>query len=148
MQPLVLISPKLGLSAVTPLTSEGMRMLPRPSEPSVTGTVRVATAIALPLLEPPGVNLLSQGLTPQVPQASSPQCRCPSRTMPATSSRVQAAESVFATLPFSSGLSPASGRPATPTTSFNPTGMPVRAPASPRWRRASAAPAAASAVSS
>jgi len=71
---LVLISPKLGLSAVTPLTSDGMRMLPRPSEPSVTGTVRVATAIALPLLEPPGVNLRSQGLTPQVPQASSPQC--------------------------------------------------------------------------
>jgi len=46
-----------------------------------------ASAIPLPLLEPPGEKPRPHGLTPQMPLANSPQCRCPSRTMPSARSR-------------------------------------------------------------
>ncbi len=39
-----------------------MRIEPPPSPPSPTGTIPVATATAVPPLEPPGVRLGSQGL--------------------------------------------------------------------------------------
>jgi hypothetical protein len=148
MQPAVLTRPKLGLTAVRLRNAAGMRMLPRPSVPIVAGTVRVASATPLPLLDPPGLKPSPHGLTPHVPHANSPQWRWPIRTIPASRRRAQTVESTAATFPCSTALSAVSGRPATPITSFNPIGIPTSGPSSPSPRRASAARAAANASSS
>jgi hypothetical protein len=67
MHPAVLTTPNVGFTAVIPLKAAGMRMLPRASVPSAAGIIRAATAIPLPLLEPPGDSDRPHGLTPQWP---------------------------------------------------------------------------------
>ena len=54
--------PRCGLSPNSPQQALGIRIEPPPSPPSPTGTMPVATATAVPPLEPPGVREVSQGL--------------------------------------------------------------------------------------
>ena len=52
--PAVLTSPKVGFTALRPINAAGPRMLPRVSVPRVAGTIRAASAMPLPLLDPAG----------------------------------------------------------------------------------------------
>ena len=54
--------PRCGLSPKSPQQAAGIRIEPPPSPPMPTGTMPVATATAVPPLEPPGVRRRSHGL--------------------------------------------------------------------------------------
>src|ERR1700735_4121017 len=56
--------PSVPFNANTPQKEPGIRTEPPPSEPSVAGTIRAATAIAEPELEPPLVSAGFHGLRP------------------------------------------------------------------------------------
>ena len=54
--------PRCGLRPNSPQQALGIRIEPPPSPPMPTGTMPLATAAAVPPLEPPGVRLVSHGL--------------------------------------------------------------------------------------
>jgi len=56
------LRPRVGLSPNTPQQEAGIRIDPPPSPPCAMGTMRAATAVAEPPLDPPGVNFVSHGL--------------------------------------------------------------------------------------
>src|SRR6476661_505754 len=58
----VVTRPRWGLRPKSPQQALGMRIEPPPSPPIPTGTIPLATAAAVPPLEPPGVRVRSQGL--------------------------------------------------------------------------------------
>ena len=55
--------PRAGLRPTRPEWQAGVRMEPPPSLASASGSTRAATAAAEPPEEPPGVRVVSQGLT-------------------------------------------------------------------------------------
>src|SRR3954447_25272819 len=58
----VVTRPRWGLRPNSPQQALGIRIDPPPSPPIPTGTMPVATATAVPPLDPPGVRLRSQAL--------------------------------------------------------------------------------------
>src|SRR6059058_182739 len=57
-----LIRPRWGLRPTSPQHAAGIRVEPPPSLAWAIGTIPLATAAALPPLEPPGVRSVSHGL--------------------------------------------------------------------------------------
>src|SRR5579871_64446 len=127
MMPARLISPKVGLSPLTPQAAAGMRIEPPVSVPSAPRTSPLATAAAEPPLLPPGTWLVFQGLRVGgviVPKANSCVFVLQSSTLPAS-------RSLVTTVASSSGTHSASTRepavvrtPCVAIRSLMPSGMP------------------------
>ncbi len=102
-----LMRPRCGLSPKTRQWAAGIRMEPPPSEAVAAATIPLATAAALPPLDPPGVRPVFQGfrVTPKagpsvVPMiASSGVLVLPTTTAPAPRSRFTSSESAAARSP-------------------------------------------------
>ena len=90
------IRPWVGLIAHVPQQADGIRSEPQVSLPSAAGTIRAASAAALPPLEPPTTRSRAHGLptwSVVPPAANSCVWVCPISTMPACLSRAQATAS-------------------------------------------------------
>src|SRR5699024_9716220 len=61
--PATLTRPRVGLSPTTPHSAAGIRIEPEVSVPRVRAALPSATAVADPLLEPPGIAPGTTGLT-------------------------------------------------------------------------------------
>ncbi len=93
--------PYVGFRPTTPLSEAGWRTEPPVSVPSAQTAMPLATAAALPPLEPPGTVARSQGLCTgpnaefsfEEPIANSSQFVLPTSTLPAPDRRVHAVAS-------------------------------------------------------
>src|SRR3981189_347337 len=114
--PYELTNPNVGLIDVTPRNAAGIRSDPSVSDPIAAGTIRAASAAALPPLEPPVIREGSHGLPHwgvNARHANSSVWVCPSRTIPAVLSFVHAWLSPVATLPASTCEDAVTGSPLT-----------------------------------
>ncbi len=122
--------PYVGLNPTTPHSAAGTRMDARVSVPSDTRPIPVATAIAEPPLDPPGMRVGSCGLRAcglVTPSANSCVLVLPRITAPAARQRSTAAASTSGTW-WKASDPQRVGMPPTWITSFTLTGMPCSGP--------------------
>ena len=101
----MVMRPRAGLRPTRPEWHAGVRMEPPPSLASASGSTRAATAAAEPPEEPPGVRVVSQGLTvgPYIlgsvesAQPASGEFDLPSSTKPACLTRLTCSLSLVET---------------------------------------------------
>ena len=128
--------PGAGLKPKTPQHAAGIRIEPPPSDPSASAAMRVATATALPPLDPPAVCSGDHGLrvTPNAADsvkgqiASSGIRVLPSTTHPAVRRRRTNSSSAAAGRSGVAAEPCRVGNPATSTLSFTATGTPASGP--------------------
>lgn len=126
-----------GFSPATPQNCAGTRTDPPESLPSPSAAMPVATATASPPLLPPGVRLLSHGLTVS-PNSSLRVCipagirvgmlLCPMGMAPAARSRATGGASAGATRSRKRSQPNVVGTPSTAVVSFTVNGTPVSGP--------------------
>jgi hypothetical protein len=114
--PSIGMRPWVGLIALVPQHDEGIRSEPHVSLPRAAGTIRAASAAALPPLQPPATSRRSQGFptwSVVPPAANSCVCVCPISTIPCAHNRAHTSESVRATLVSRTRLEAVNGSPST-----------------------------------